>query len=123
MSEAMTTPHFIVEHRITLTLPGILPFLQLFKEQVMDAQDAIAQTINEATAKLELVTTQLVKVGTESSATLQKVSDLETVVASMGGSVSPALQAAVDALKLQAQKTQDAAQAVDALVPDAPAAA
>ena len=62
---------------------------------------------------LNKLSDQIKKIGTETSATLQKVSDLEAALAS-AGNVTPEVQAALDALKVQAQATDD-------LVPDAPA--
>jgi len=68
-------------------------------------------TQKEVAAQLDQVTAQLQKVGNESALTLQKVNDLEAVIA-QGGEVGPELQASFQALKEQAQK-------VDDLVPDA----
>lgn len=124
----MTEPNYVIEHRVTggaelrISLPGVLPFLQLMKEQIMATQAEIAQGIADATAQLQAVAAQVAKVGSETAVTLQKVADLEVVIASLGGTVDPALQTAFDALKTQVQLVADATAAVDALVPDAPAA-
>lgn len=69
---------------------------------------------SDITAQLNSLTAQVSKIGTETSATLQKVVDLQAIIDS-GSDVSPEVQAAIDALKVQVQKTDD-------LVPDAPAA-
>lgn len=67
----------------------------------------------ELAAQLALVQGQVAKIGTETAATLQKVADLEAALQN-AGTVSPEVASALDALKVQAQ-------AVDDLVPDAPA--
>jgi len=86
----------------------IVTSLNEIKELIMSTQAEVTELLNAAT-------TQLQKIGTESAATLQKVLDLEAVIASMGTNVTPELQAAVDALRAQVQL-------VDDLVPDAPPA-
>lgn len=74
-------------------------------EKIMATQAELAQTLADVSA-------QVAKIGTETSATLQKVADLEAALAS-AGEVSAEVQAAVDALKAQVQ-------VVDDLVADAP---
>jgi hypothetical protein len=74
--------------------------------------ERVIMTQNELAAQLTAVTDQITKIGTETAATLQKVKDLEAVIAA-GGEVSAEVQTALDALKAQAQLTDD-------LVPDAP---
>lgn len=69
-------------------------------------------TQNELAQQLTDLASQISKIGTETSATLQKVADLEAALSNQDN-VSPELQAAFDALKQQVQK-------VDDLVPDAP---
>lgn len=73
--------------------------------------DHIMATQSELAQQIAAITAQVAKIGTETSATLQKVIDLQAII-DAGEAVSPELQAAVDALKVQAQKTDD-------LVPDA----
>lgn len=85
----------------------ILTALNEIKELIMGTQTELAADIANVTA-------QVAKIGTETAALLQKVTDLQTIIDSQGG-VSPELQAAVDALKAQIT-------VVDDLVPDAPAA-
>ena len=85
----------------------ILTALNEIKELIMATQTELAADIANVTA-------QVAKIGTETAALLQKVTDLQTIIDSQGG-VSPELQAAVDALKAQIT-------VVDDLVPDAPAA-
>jgi predicted nucleic acid-binding Zn-ribbon protein len=114
---------FVID--VNVNLPGILPFLQLFKDQLMASEAEIIASLQDATAQLTATTEQLAKVGVETATTLQKVTDLETVIASLqasGAGVSPALVAAVDALKAQVLATQAATTAVDVLVADAPVA-
>jgi methylaspartate ammonia-lyase len=79
----------------------------LNQEQIMATQAELAQSLTD-------LTTQVNKIGDESKATLQKVTDLETALAnsaSAGQVVSPEVQAAFDALKASVQ-------AVDDLVPN-----
>lgn len=79
--------------------------LNLKLEKIMGTQDEMA-------IEMAAVTAQIAKIGEESKTTLQKVADLEAALATQGG-VTPALQAAFDALKSQVV-------IVDALIPDAP---
>ena len=79
---------------------------------ILRMQERIMTTQLELAAQLNAISVQLGKVGAESSATLQKVADLEVALAN-AGNVSPELQAAFDAVKAQVQL-------VDDLVPDAP---
>lgn len=77
--------------------------------------DQMAKTQSELAADVKAATEQLKKIGTETSATLQKVTDLQAIIDAGGGvgsTVSQELIDAVDALKAQAQ-------VVDDLVPDA----
>jgi len=67
-------------------------------------------TQQELAAALTEVTATIQKIGEETKATLQKVTDLENALAN-AGSVAPEVQAAFDALKEQVG-------IVDALVPD-----
>lgn len=76
-------------------------------KNIMATQQEIAQQLTTLTA-------QIVKIGTETSITLQKVADLEAALGNQEG-VTPELQAAFDALKLSIQN-------VDDLIPDAPTA-
>ena len=68
-------------------------------------------TQNELATELSTVTAAVQKIGVETSATLQKVADLEAALAN-GGMTSPEVDAAVAALKAQVQ-------VVDDLIPDA----
>lgn len=65
----------------------------------------------ELVAQVKSINDKLVKIGTETSTLLTKITDLTTIITN--GPVTPELQAAVDALTTQAQ-------VVDDLVPDAP---
>lgn len=74
----------------------------------MATQAELAQSLTD-------LTVQVNKIGEESKATLQKVTDLETALANAataGQTVAPEVQAAFDALKASVQ-------AVDDLVPNA----
>lgn len=73
--------------------------------------EKIMATQQELTTKLNAVTDNLKKVGAETTTLLAKVEELKTTIAS--GTVTPELQAAVDAVAAQAK-------VVDDLVPDAP---
>lgn len=69
---------------------------------------------SDLAADMATITAQVAKIGQESTATLQKVADLEAALANQDN-VSPELQTAFDALKAQVT-------VVDDLIPDAPAA-
>jgi septal ring factor EnvC (AmiA/AmiB activator) len=79
---------------------------QLIGVKIMATQAELAVQINTLTAQVQ-------KIATESSKTLQMVTDLQSLIAA-GGTVTPELQASVDALAAQIKVTDD-------LVPDAPA--
>lgn len=72
----------------------------------------IMATQAELAADLRAVTAQIRKIGTETAATLQKVIDLEAVIAA-GAPVSEEVLTALAELKTQAQATDD-------LIPDVP---
>ena len=87
-------------------LKPILDFLHHLERHIMTTSAEITQGLTDVTALVA-------KIGTESAATLQKVTELEAVIAaSAAGTVSPELTAAFEALKAQVL-------VVDALVPDA----
>lgn len=70
----------------------------------------IMATQAEAAAQLTALNTELVKIGTETQALLDKVTALQAA-ADAAGNVSPELQAAIDGVVAQAKT-------VDDLVPD-----
>jgi hypothetical protein len=74
--------------------------LSYLKGKIMATQAELTQGLNDLTA-------QVTKIGAETAATLQKVSDLEAAIAGAGG-VDPSVQAAFDALKAQVQAVDDA---------------
>lgn len=71
----------------------------------MASQEQLAQDLNTIREQVE-------KIGVETSATLQKVADLEAALAA-AGTTTPEVDAALQALK-------DQINVVDGLVPDAP---
>jgi hypothetical protein len=83
-------------------------------QTLVEKVNAIVTTQAELAAALSELKSTIDKIGTESTTTLQKVTDLETALAN-AGNVDPAVQEAFDALKASVK-------AVDDLVPDAPAA-
>lgn len=95
----------IVNLMATVTIVVAVRSLRKEVNYIMSTQAELAVILTELTA-------QVAKIGTETTATLQKVVDLEAALAA-AGNVTPEVQAALDALKAQAQ-------AVDDLVPDAP---
>ena len=75
----------------------------------------IMATQAELAASIAAITAKVTKIGTESTATLAKVQELQDVIDNLPtGTVTPELQAAVDALAAQVQ-------IVDDLIADAPA--
>lgn len=88
-------------------ITGIKQSLALLLQQGAQIMATQAQTAQDIVA----VTQQLQKIGNESAALLQKITDLEAALAGAGNS-SPEVETAMAALKQQAQ-------IVDDLVPDA----
>lgn len=83
-------------------LHNIWTHLQLIHEQnqqIMLTQEQLVQGLNEVSAQVN-------KIKGESSATLQKVSDLEAALNNQGN-VSPAVEDAFNALKAQVQVVDD----------------
>lgn len=74
-------------------------------ESIMATQAQLVQDLNALTA-------QIAKIGVETGKTLQQVIDLQALIAA-GGNTTPEVDAALAALKTQAQATDD-------LIPDAP---
>lgn len=72
----------------------------------------------ELASGLATVSAQVTKIGTESTTTLQKVTDLEAALGNQGSEVSPEVQAAFDALKAQVQIVDDLV--ADTTVPNFP---
>lgn len=70
----------------------------------------------EAAAQLATVAATLDKVSAESTALLVEIATLKDLAANAANTVSPELQAAIDAVSTRSA-------AIDALVPDAPPAA
>ncbi len=66
----------------------------------------MAQTQAELAKELKAVTSQVEKIGMETGKTLQKVIDLEAIIAA-GGNVTPEVNEALAGLKTQAQLTDD----------------
>ncbi len=66
----------------------------------------IMATQAELAADLQAVTDQVTKIGTETTATLQKVTDLEAALAA-GGGTTPEVDAAMAALKAQVKVVDD----------------
>jgi len=60
----------------------------------------------ELKADLDAVAAQVTKIGTETTATLQKVADLEAALAA-GGTTTPEVDAAMAALKTQVKAVDD----------------
>lgn len=73
----------------------------------------MAKTTEEVLAELDSISTTVTKIGTETSASLTKIAELQAAVDAAGG-VPQSVQDKIDALQTQLQT-------VDDLVPDAPA--
>lgn len=89
-----------------------LKAIHLQNHLIFKQNQTLIMNQQELASALEAVSAQVAKIGTESSATLQKVTDLEAAIQN-AGQVSPEVQTAFDALKAQVQ-------VVDDLIPDAP---
>ena len=86
----------------------------------MATEQEVIEQLNTATAKLISIETQVKKIGTETDGLQEKIKALEEVISNQGNP-SPALVAALDALKAQADTLAAATTVVDEKVPDAPA--
>ncbi len=78
--------------------------------EVIKRLKGLAMTMSELKDALKALQDQVAKIGVETSKTLQKVTDLEAIIAA-GGQTTPEVDAALVDLKAQAQATDD-------LVPD-----
>jgi hypothetical protein len=74
----------------------------------------ILMTADELKGKIDGLTAQVTKIGTESAASVKMITDLKAQIAALGSDVPQSVVDAVNALGAQIQ-------AVDDLVPDAPA--
>jgi hypothetical protein len=101
--------HSVDEKRILAKLADVVTSLAVLGVN----QGKIMATQDEEVLVLEAIRQKIVKIGTETETLLQTVVDLRAEIAA-GGQVTPAVQAALDAVVAQAQ-------VVDDLVPDAPA--
>lgn len=89
------------------SIKHVLDAILRLEKNVMSTQAQLA-------ADLNTVTQQIAKIGNETGKTLQQVTDLQALLAA-GGNTTPEVDAALAALKAQAQLTDD-------MVPDAPPA-
>ncbi len=74
--------------------------------------NVIMATQAQLTAQITALSDQVAKVGAETTKSLQMIADLQALIAA-GGTVTPELQTAVDALAAQLKT-------VDDLIPDPP---
>ena len=95
-----------------LTLASIDRTVARMRTNTHNQLEVIIMNQTELAAELRNVKAQIAKIGTETAATLQKVIDLEKVIAE-GAPVSEEVLTALAELKTQAQATDD-------LTPDAP---
>lgn len=100
-------------NRLSHLIEIVLLLIVLYRQKTLNQnQDIIMAKQDEAAQSVRDLTAQINKIGTETATTLQKVTDLEAIIAA-GGDVSPELQAALDEAKAAAQRADD-------LTPDAP---
>lgn len=110
--------HFHGEVAAGATLVIQVPATGALAAQLTQLKELLTMNQQEALDAINAANAQLQKIGAESAATLQKVADLETVIASMqqaGQEVPQVLADAIGALVAQVK-------VVDDLVPDAPVA-
>lgn len=86
----------------------------------MSTQDELTAQLADQASKLDGLTTQVVKIGTETKGLQDAIATLTAEIGNQG-TVSPALQAAADAVTAKLASLTTAVQAVDDSVPDAPA--
>lgn len=105
-------------------LHEVLLEFHLLKEQnkkIIMNQEELAQQLTDQGAKLDGLTTQVTKIGTETKGLQDAIALLNGEIGNQD-TVSPALQAAADAVTAKLVTLTTAVQAVDDSVPDAPAA-
>lgn len=76
------------------------------KEQIMKTQAELTADLEAILAQNQKTATEIAGIQTESTALQARVTELEAVIAA-GGNVSPELEAAVAAVKAQAQVLDD----------------
>lgn len=109
------------QHSILGQLASEFHFLNSKFSQFMATQEQLAQQLADQGATLDGLTTQVTKIGTETKGLQDAIAVLNGEVANQDN-VSPALQAAADAVTAKLATLTTAVQAVDDSVPDAPAA-
>lgn len=89
-----------------LTIQFVNPDGEEILKALTTLGEALMTTQAELAADLKAVNDQVAKIGTESSATLAKVAELEAALAA-GGTVSAEVDAAMAALKAQVKVVDD----------------
>jgi hypothetical protein len=90
---------------------------------IIERQTQMAKSIADDTAALLAVATQLGNVGTEVSALLLEVTQLQSAAAASGTAVDAGLQSAIDSVVTQSQAVSDALATPVATVAASPAVA
>lgn len=90
-------------------------------DKIMSTQTELAQQLTDQGAQIEALTTQVQKIGAEEAGLQKAVADLTAELANQEN-VSPALQAAADAVTAKLANLSAAIKGVDDQVPDSPAA-
>lgn len=118
------TPSTPPQNDVQLALNAILSTLSVNGQQLeqlkMNDQELAAE-LRGVTVQLTQTNTRLDKVGGETAATLQKVADLEALIAAAGNSVTQEVLDALADLKVQAARANTTATAIDDQVADPPA--
>ena len=89
--------------------------------RVLYLLERIMGTQTEHAADLQVITDQVTKIGTETSASLAKITELEAAIA-VGGQTSPEVNEKVAALKAQLQVVDELVADVSASPPEDPMA-
>jgi hypothetical protein len=90
--------------------------------KIMATNADIVVQLNQVNTNLQAANVEIAKVGAEQDTLIQKISDLQAIIAA-GGAASPELVAAAQAVADQAGVVATGLDAIDAKVPDAVAGA
>jgi chromosome segregation ATPase len=106
-----------------LTVGGALVVAGILRKEVKEKMNALLQQLQEVNASVAVARQQIEKARVEVISKIEalntRISELEEALAN--GNVTPEVQAALDAVKASLTELKAASQAIDDVVPDAPA--
>ena len=105
--------------RLRESVELVKELVHYYGERVMSQVDDVVASLAESKATVDAVAVEVAKIGTETSASLAKITELEAIIAGSVVGVDPAIVQAVADLKASLGAMQAGVAAVDDLVPDA----